>query len=101
MVDSESFITFKVVVDITMHDRINKMTAILETPDTTDRSLYMLEFTDKNGETYTSYQNEEEFRLTKIRQKLYFELHVPLKLIEEIEESAMAVARRNDSENED
>ena len=81
-------------------DRINKLTAILETPGE-ERSLYMLEFTDKHGETYTAYQNEEEFRLTKIRQNLYFELHVPLKLIEEIEESAMAVARRNDSENEE
>ena len=76
---------------------MDRLTDVICAPNKDERhGLYKICFEDKDGRKYIGYQTPEEFCVTKIKQKLFFEFNFPLELVEEFEEAvAHRVSRYN------
>jgi hypothetical protein len=77
---------------------MDELIEVLEEPKNKKWGLYKLKFKSEDRE-YIGYQTCEEFRVTKIKQKLFLEKDVCLDDINEFEDAVRKHAERENIEN--
>jgi hypothetical protein len=70
---------------------MNKIIRIIETPSEKDLSrgwggLYKVELHSESPENFIAYLSQEEFKLRKFKEELFFKYKVPESVIEKFEE---------------